>query len=200
MNIDFQKLNPWNWFQSEEKEKKAKNAPLGFNERQSANMPDLPGVSRTGNRPLFQMQKQFDDLMEKMVQQINSGYSLFKDNDDNPLFKPEVDVYESSNNYTIEIDLPGVEEKDISLKVVDKALLIEGSKSIKREKEDEDNGYHKIERSHGSFRRVLDLPDNANEENVQAEFKDGVLKVEIDKKQESEPQKRGKEVPIKKAA
>lgn len=199
MSIDIKKLNPWNWFKHEEEENKNKTGTLGFGQDQARNLPDLPGISRTGNSPFFQMQKEFDNLMERMASQM-SGYGFLKGNDNSPAFKPEVDIHENQKAYTVSVDIPGVNKDDISVEIVDNALVIKGEKSAQEKSENKESGYHKIERNYGYFQRVLDLPDNADHDEVQADFKNGVLHISIKKEENEETSGRGKNIPINSAA
>jgi HSP20 family protein len=78
----------------------------------------------------------------------------------------------------IDVEVSGVYEKNIGLHLdSDGTLTIQGNKS--HEKETKDKAWHRVERSYGSFQRILTLPDDVNQEQVQATFKNGVLKIDI---------------------
>ena len=96
---------------------------------------------------------------------------------------PELDVRESSNAIAIEVELPGVEAKDISVTRASGVLTIKGEK--KQEKEEKGENYHVGERSFGSFQRALRLPDMVDDTKVEARFDKGVLKVTVAKKPEA---------------
>jgi HSP20 family protein len=96
---------------------------------------------------------------------------------------PELDVRENANAITVEADLPGVEEKDVTVTLRDGVLTIKGEK--KQEKEEKSESYHLTERSFGSFQRSLRLPDTIDEGKVEAHFDKGVLKVTAAKKPEA---------------
>ena len=96
---------------------------------------------------------------------------------------PELDVRESSDSITIEAELPGVEEKDVTVTLANGLLTIKGEK--KQEKEEKSASYHITERSFGSFQRSLRLPDTVDDSKVEARFEKGVLKVTAAKKPEA---------------
>lgn len=94
------------------------------------------------------------------------------------MLRPKVDISESTEQYHIDVEVPGVEEKDISLHLDnDGTLTVKGKKSF--DKETKDKAWHRVERSYGSFQRVLTLPSDANQEQVQAKFKNGVLCIDV---------------------
>jgi HSP20 family protein len=101
--------------------------------------------------------------------------SLFGRDGRGAMLVPELDVRESTNSITIEAELPGVEEKDVSVTLVNGVLTIKGEK--KQEKEEKSDSYHLTERSFGSFQRSLRLPDTVDDSKVEARFDKGVLKV-----------------------
>jgi HSP20 family protein len=90
---------------------------------------------------------------------------------------PKVDVKETEKGVEISAELPGVDEKDIELELVDDVLTIKGEKKLEKEEKDEKTGYHMMERSYGSFARSLRLPYQVKPESVTAAFEKGVLKV-----------------------
>lgn len=96
---------------------------------------------------------------------------------------PELDVRENSNTITIEAELPGVEEKDVSVTLANGVLTIKGEK--KQEKEEKAENYHLTERTFGGFQRSLSLPDTVDDTKVEAKFDKGVLKVTAAKKPEA---------------
>jgi len=98
----------------------------------------------------------------------------------NPVaLRPSVDVSEGKKAYTIRAELPGIEPDDVSIEVEGNRLVIRAEK--RQEQEEEDEGYHCIERSYGAMQRVLSLPDDADTEGIEARFKHGVLKLRIPK-------------------
>ena len=99
------------------------------------------------------------------------------------LFIPKLDVKATDKEYDISAELPGVQEKDISIEVEDRTFVLSGEKKDEREEKKEgEGGHYRMERRYGSFRRVLTLPDDADVDGAKAEFKDGVLKVTFPRK------------------
>jgi HSP20 family protein len=95
---------------------------------------------------------------------------------------PSVDIYEDQNAIRLEADLPGVKPEDFKLSIENYKLTLSGERKFERS-ENEDN-WHRIERSYGSFARTFTLPSTVNVEEVRAEFKDGVLHVTLPKREE----------------
>lgn len=108
---------------------------------------------------------------------------------------PELDVRENGNAIIVEVELPGVEEKDVTVSLANGMLSIKGEK--KQEKEEKGENYHVTERSFGSFERAIRLPDTIDEGKVEAKFDKGVLKVTAAKKPEAVKSER--KIEIKKA-
>jgi HSP20 family protein len=102
---------------------------------------------------------------------------------------PAVDIVEKDAAYEVTADLPGFDDKDVEVKVVDNALVIKGEK--KEEKEEKRKGYHLHERRSGSFERQFRLPEGVDADKIEATFKKGVLTVALPKKPEArKPEKK----------
>jgi len=109
--------------------------------------------------------------------------------------KPAVDVIESEKAYEITADLPGMDEKNIEIKVTDGVLTMKGEKQ--EEKEEKKKDYYLQERSFGSFQRSFELPESVDLDKIEASFKKGVLTVKLPKK--AEAQKPAKKIEVKAA-
>jgi HSP20 family protein len=96
---------------------------------------------------------------------------------------PELDVRENTKAIVVEAELPGVDEKDVSVTFANGVLTIKGEK--KHEKEEKAENYYLAERSFGSFERAIRLPDSVDDAKVEAKFDKGVLKVTAAKKPEA---------------
>jgi HSP20 family protein len=94
-----------------------------------------------------------------------------------------MNVSETDKAYLISAELPGLEEKDIDLTVYDGLLTLQGQKSS--EKEEDGKTWHRVERSYGQFKRVLQLPSDSDENKVTAKMRNGVLEIEIEKLKET---------------
>jgi HSP20 family protein len=100
-------------------------------------------------------------------------------------FAPAVDVYEDEHNITLKVEVPGIEEKDIDVRIENNTLTVHGERKI--EKEEKEENYRRIERQYGSFTRTFTLPNTVDTESVSANYEKGVLKVKLAKKAEAKP-------------
>lgn len=107
-------------------------------------------------------------------------------------WNPLVDIFENDNEVVIKAELPGMAAKDIEVKLENNVLILKGERRF--EKEAKEENYHRIEREYGTFSRAFSLPVAVNGDKVAAEYKDGVLKIVLPKKEEIKPR------PIKIAA
>ena len=98
---------------------------------------------------------------------------------------PSVDIIEDDKEWLVKADLPEVKKEDVKVTVETGVLTITGERKL--EKEEKDKKYHRVERSHGTFLRSFTLPDGADGSQVNAEFKDGVLKVHLPKNEKAKP-------------
>lgn len=98
---------------------------------------------------------------------------------------PAVDIFETENELVVKADLPEVKIEDIAIQLEDGTLLLKGERKF--EQSTEKGGYHRLERSYGSFSRHFALPDSVDAEKVAAAFKDGVLTITLPKKEIAKP-------------
>ena len=125
-------------------------------------------------RELHDMQVRLDRLFDEVpfVREPGEG-TFFTD------WAPAVDVQESEKEYLIKADLPEMKKEDVKVELRDGMLTIEGER--KREKEEKDKTFHKVEREYGKFIRRFVLPTEIDPAKVAAEFKEGVLNVHLPK-------------------
>ena len=100
---------------------------------------------------------------------------------------PPMDLVEAEDHFVLKADLPGLAEGDVNIEVQDGTLTISGER--KAEHEEREKGWHRIERSFGSFNRSLTLPDGVDADRIEASFGDGVLEVRIPKPEERKPRR-----------
>jgi HSP20 family protein len=100
-------------------------------------------------------------------------------------FAPAVDVYEDEHQVTLKIEVPGIDEKDIDVRVENNTLTVHGERKI--EKEEKEENYRRVERHYGTFTRTFTLPTTVDTENVAATYDKGVLKIALPKKAEAKP-------------
>lgn len=98
---------------------------------------------------------------------------------------PAVDIYEDAESFLIKVELPEVSKENVKVSLDDNKLSLSGERKV--EHEDKREGYHRVERSYGQFYRSFTLPPNVNAEAINAQFKDGVLRLTLPKKEEAKP-------------
>ena len=100
-------------------------------------------------------------------------------------WNPAVDLYEKNDHFVIKAELPGVDKKDIAIDLKDRVLTLSGERSHENEVKKEN--YYRKERSYGKFQRAFTLPADVDSDKIKAEFKDGLLQIEIPKPEEQKP-------------
>ncbi|MBM3295042.1 MAG: Hsp20/alpha crystallin family protein [Candidatus Aminicenantes bacterium] len=124
------------------------------------------------------------ERMNRMFEDVFSGRT-----DDKEItastWAPAVDIYETENDLVLSAEIPGLQEKDVEIKVEDNTLTLKGERRL--EKETKEENYHRIERSYGSFYRAFTIPNSVDSERIQAEHENGVLRIVMPKRQELKP-------------
>jgi HSP20 family protein len=100
-------------------------------------------------------------------------------------FAPLVDIYEDEHNITLKIEVPGIDEKDIDVRIENNTLTVHGERKI--EKEEKEENFRRVERQYGSFTRSFTLPTTVDPEKVSAIYDKGILKISLAKKAEAKP-------------
>ena len=100
-------------------------------------------------------------------------------------WSPAVDIYETEHEIQVQAELPGVERKDIALNLEKNVLTLRGERRF--DKETKQENYHRIERAYGGFSRSFSIPAIVDEEKIRAEYKDGILKIALPKKEQIKP-------------
>ena len=171
--MDINKLAPWNWFKKEQ-EQEGKSLPVLRK--------DAP--SNYSTNPLVQVHQEIDRMFDDVFRSFGFPFMNFGRPaafpDESQWLRPTLDIGASETEYTVTVELPGVDEKEVQLELVKDTLRISGEK--KQEKEQKEKNYYRMERSYGSFQRVLSLPEDADQEGIKANFKNGVMQVIIPRK------------------
>ncbi len=126
---------------------------------------------------------QFSKELDRRFQHDQESYGDVATSD----WSPAVDIKENETAYTVVADIPGVDPKDIDVHMEDGVLTVKGERNLNREEEKE--GYKRVERVHGSFYRRFSLPETVDPDKISAKSKDGVLEVTIPKQEKSQPRK-----------
>ena len=185
--MDMKRLAPWNWLKDEETPGRSRNVPVSSSPSQF-------------HLPLMQFHDEIDRMFDSVFRNFGipslSQDNMFARTEQNMMLRPNVDIAANDKEYAITVEVPGVDEKDVRLELVGNTLVIKGEKKQESEKKEKD--FYRVERSYGSFQRVLSLPEDANQEDIDAQFKNGVLTIIMPRKANSKP--KGKVIDIKKAA
>ena len=128
-----------------------------------------------------EMQRQINRLFGLAPLRTNGGREAMTISE----WAPSVDVIEDEKEWLVKADLPEVKKEDVKVTVENGVLTLTGERKF--EKEEKEKKYHRIERSYGNFLRSFTLPDTADGSKVNAEFKDGLLKVHIAKTEKAKP-------------
>src|ERR1700738_745548 len=94
-------------------------------------------------------------------------------------FAPPVDIYEDEHNITLKLDVPGIDEKDIDVRIDNNTLSVHGERKI--EKEEKEENFRRVERQYGSFTRSVTLPTTVDAEKISANYNQGILKIGLAK-------------------
>ncbi len=145
---------------------------------------DLMPHRRRFGKEMVSFKDEMDNLFNRFFDMdFPVSRRLFKDGE----WAPSVDVVEGKGEITVKAEIPGCEAKDIDVKLDGRTLTICGEK--KQEKEEKDENFHRVERSYGSFCRMVELPREVNPEDIDATYKKGVLKLVLKKIRETEAKK-----------
>jgi HSP20 family protein len=125
------------------------------------------------------------NLQDQLFRTFDAAYGPKNREEMTAHWSPLVDVFEDKDGITLKVELPEVEMKDVDLQVDGNTLTLKGERKL--EKEAQREGYHRIERTYGSFSRSFTLPDAVEIGHITAQSKDGVLRVHLPKKTEVKP-------------
>ena len=142
--------------------------------------------------PLAAMRVEMDRVLDSFLGHGSLRFPWLAGTDNNDAVVPSIDVRETETEFVVEAELPGMDEKDVSVTLNNGVLTLKGEK--KSEHEETKNDYHLTERSYGSFQRSFQVPDTIDADKVKAGFEKGVLKVTLPKRPEAV--KAEKRIPI----
>ena len=159
------------------------------------------GIQRRGeyypSRDVFGLNpfSMFRRLTEEMDRAFASSFGLSREFGEQGLergiWSPAIEVRERNNNVEITAELPGMNKEDVKVECTDDGVLLEGEK--RREHEQHEGGVHRSERSYGRFYRLIPLPEGAESDKAKAEFKNGILTVQVPI---SEQKRKGRQIQI----
>jgi len=135
-------------------------------------------MSITHNDPLANFPANFRSFEDAITRMLNEPRGTRP-------WSPSVDIYETENELVFRADLPDVKLEDIEVRVENQTLTLKGERKF--EEDNDVRGYHRLERSYGTFTRSFTVPSTVDPEKVAAEFKNGVLTVKLPKKEAAKP-------------
>lgn len=132
-------------------------------------------------RDMFSFRNRINHIFDDVFYPINRDEVEFSMGSWNPV----VDVYDNDDSIVIKAELPGVDKEGIEIDVKDRVLTLKGERSS--ESEVKDDNYYRRERFFGKFERAFTLPADVDPDKIKADYKDGVLKIDIPKPEEKKP-------------
>jgi HSP20 family protein len=129
-------------------------------------------------RDLRTLQEEVNRLFSTNLTQGFSGEGIGRG-----AWNPSVDIYENKDQIVLEAELPGMKREDFELTVENNVITLRGERQF--EKKDDSDNYHRVERSYGSFTRSFTLPQTVSADTATAEYRNGVLRVTLPKREET---------------
>ncbi|MBU1095695.1 MAG: heat-shock protein [Ignavibacteriae bacterium HGW-Ignavibacteriae-2] len=136
------------------------------------------------SRDLLNIERDFNRLFKSFNERFGTRRKL-EDDYENASWAPLADIIEKEDFYLLKADIPGLTKDDVKVSYTNGVLSISGER--KEENESKDSNYYKIERSYGKFFRSFTLPEGIDENNINAEFKDGTLSIKVPKSEKAKP-------------
>jgi len=133
----------------------------------------------------FEPYREFATLQDRLNRLFQSSFGESQDSLTTSSFSPAVDVYEDEHAVNLKIEVPGIDEKDLDIRVENNTLTVHGERKF--EKEEKEENFRRVERQYGSFTRSFSLPQTVDSENVSANYDKGMLKISLPKKAEAKP-------------
>jgi HSP20 family protein len=131
-------------------------------------------------RDLFALQNRMNSLFRDFSQTQGENDALTTAG-----FAPPVDIYEDEHKVVIKLEVPGVKQEDLDIRVDNNTLTVRGERKF--EKEEKQENFHRVEQRYGSFYRSFTLPGTVDSDHIQAEYENGVLRVTLEKRAEAKP-------------
>lgn len=139
---------------------------------------DISPENRGADHPFYGLQQDVNRMFDDFFRGFDVG-PFGGSVDRFGVFSPSIDIREDDKEINVKAELPGLEEKDVEVLLTDNSLTIKGEK--REDKEDKGKNYYRMERSYGSFRRAIALPQGLDADKAVASFKNGVLSISLPK-------------------
>ncbi len=145
----------------------------------------------TGSRPLMPTglrgTRWFDDLRHEMDDLLAQFFGADDGGQETTMFAPRANVAETEREYEITFDLPGLKPDEVNVELKENQLWVSGER--RHEAEEQGKTYHRIERAYGQFRRIIPLASQVKPDAVEAEYRDGVLRITVPKSETAQPKR-----------
>ena len=132
-------------------------------------------------KDLLSLQDRMNRLFDESVRNVKTGDEALS----SAIWSPAVDIYETDDEVVVKAELPEVSQKDIDIQIENNTLTLRGERKFNKETKKEN--FHRIERAYGTFSRSFTLPGTINQEKISADYKDGILKISMPKREETKP-------------
>jgi HSP20 family protein len=132
-------------------------------------------------KDLLSLQDRMNRLFDESVRNVKTGDEALS----SAIWSPAVDIYETDDEVVVKAELPEVNQKDIDIQIENNTLTLRGERKFNKETKKEN--FHRIERSYGTFSRSFTLPGTIDQEKISADYKDGILKISMPKREETKP-------------
>jgi HSP20 family protein len=132
-------------------------------------------------KDLITLQDRMNRLFDESVRNVRPGDEALS----SAIWSPAVDIYETEDEVVVKAELPEVNQKDIDIQIENNTLILRGERKFNKETKKEN--FHRIERAYGAFSRSFTLPSSINQEKISADYKDGILKISMPKREETKP-------------
>ncbi|HEX8844734.1 MAG TPA: Hsp20/alpha crystallin family protein [Pyrinomonadaceae bacterium] len=144
----------------------------------------------------FTFMRRFSEEMDRLFGDFGFGRGLSRFGElESSIWSPQVEVFERGGQLIVRADLPGLTKDDINVDIREDALVIRGER--REEREEDEEGYYRTERSYGSFYRQIPLPEGVKSENANATFRNGVLEITMEAPERAEPQRGSRRLEIR---
>ncbi len=132
-------------------------------------------------KDLLSLQDRMNRLFDESVRNVKPGDEALS----SAIWSPAVDIYETDDEVVVKAELPEVNQKDIDIQIENNTITLRGERRFNKETKKEN--FHRIERAYGTFSRSFTLPGTIDQEKISADYKDGILKISMPKRQETKP-------------
>jgi HSP20 family protein len=127
-------------------------------------------------RDLAQLQDRVNRLFQETSAGREEGFTTSS-------FVPPVDIYETEQNIVLKLEVPGIDQKDLDIRIENNTITVRGERKFESEVKEEN--FHRVERRYGNFQRSFSLPNTVSTDNVTADYENGILKITLAKRAEA---------------